>query len=118
MKFNCNIFFAISLTFICCGQANTNSIEVIQSAKAADTKRMLNDKGTTLETRFNSPAGYERKPVDANSFAFYLRNLPLKPAGSKVKYYDGTTKEDPVYDAVVDMEISNKDLQQCAVIRV
>jgi len=114
MKFNFNIFCAVFLTFICCGQANNNPVEVIQSARATDTKSMLNAKGTTLQTRFNSPAGYERKQVDTNSFAFYLRNLPLKPAGSKVKYYDSTTKEDPVYDAVVDMEISNNDLQQCA----
>jgi len=40
--------------------------------------------------------------------------LKLKPEGAKVKYFDGTVKDNDVYDAVVEMEISNKNLQQCA----
>ena len=44
----------------------------------------------------------------------YLQNLPLKPAGSKVHLYNGVEKDDIFYDAVVDMDIGNKDLQQCA----
>jgi hypothetical protein len=59
MKLNCHIFCAAFLTFICCGQANNNPVKVIQSAKAVDTKSMFNDKGTTLRTRFNTPAGFE-----------------------------------------------------------
>jgi hypothetical protein len=43
-----------------------------------------------------------------------LRTLPVKPVGSKVKYYNGEEKHHDVYDAVVDMDISKKDLQQCA----
>ena len=31
-----------------------------------------------------------------------------------MKYYNGSIKQNHVYDAVVDMEISDKDLQQCA----
>ncbi|HYG49996.1 MAG TPA: DUF4846 domain-containing protein, partial [Flavobacteriales bacterium] len=39
----------------------------------------------------------------------------LKPHGSKVKYYNGDEKDgEGVYDAVIDMEIGNKNLQQCA----
>jgi hypothetical protein len=41
--------------------------------------------------------------------------LPLKPDSALVKYYNGETKEKSnVYDAVIDMPISPKDLQQCA----
>lgn len=69
---------------------------------------------TTLQTRFNAPEGFARKPVGPNSFAYYLRNLPIKPAGTPVRYYNGSVKSKPVYQAVVDMPISNKDLQQCA----
>ena len=69
----------------------------------------------TLEERFPPPDGYARAAAEQNSFAAYLRALPLKPAGSYVKYYDGTEKYTPgVYAAVVDMPISPKDLQQCA----
>jgi hypothetical protein len=74
----------------------------------------IDSAGTTILTRFTSPAGFERKAVVNNSFADYLRNLPLKPAGTKAKFYNGETKNNKVYDAVVDMDISNKDLQQCA----
>ncbi|MDR0291720.1 MAG: DUF4846 domain-containing protein [Elusimicrobium sp.] len=81
------------------------SLIFIAQAAAADT----------LEQRFPPPAGYARAAVAPDSFAAYLRNLPLKPAGSYVKYYDGTEKYAPgVYAAVVDMPISPKDLQQCA----
>ncbi|MCL2510948.1 MAG: DUF4846 domain-containing protein [Bacteroidales bacterium] len=77
-------------------------------------KSIINEKGMTIETRFNPPNGFQRKSVDEDSFAYYLRNLPLKPAGAKVKYYNGNIKDNGVYDAVVDMDVSNRDLQQCA----
>lgn len=75
---------------------------------------LINAKGCTLQTRFNLPTGFERKPLPANSFGAYLRNLPLKPDGAKVHYYDGTVKTEDVYDAVVNLDIGNKDLEQCA----
>jgi len=70
--------------------------------------------GDTLNTRFAAPTGYERVKSDSNSFAFYLQNLPLKPEGSLVKYYNGAEKIKDVYAAVVNQPIRNKDLQQCA----
>ncbi|MFM7645402.1 MAG: DUF4846 domain-containing protein [Sphingomonadales bacterium] len=72
------------------------------------------ENGMTIMSRYNPPEGYTRKPVDKASFAFYLRHLPLKPKGSLVRYYNGAIKQNDVYDAVVDMDISNRDLQQCA----
>jgi len=75
---------------------------------------IINDKGNTLETRFNTPQSFVRKSADANSFAGYLRNLPVKPAGSKVHYYNGDIKAEDVYEAVVNMDIGNRDLEQCA----
>lgn len=81
----------------------------------ADTNNsVININGMTLQTRYNPPVGYKRIVADDNSFSNYLRKLKLKPAGAKVKYYDGDIKESDVYDAVVDMDISNRDLQQCA----
>lgn len=59
------------------------------------------------------PEGFSR--VETSNFGAYLRSLPLKPEGSKVKLYDGTTKwwQRGAY-AVIDMEIGSTDLQQCA----
>lgn len=59
------------------------------------------------------PAGFTR--VETSGFGLYLRSLPLKPEGSKVHLYNGHVKlyQRGAY-AVVDMEIGNRDLQQCA----
>ncbi|SHI82812.1 protein of unknown function (4846) [Geosporobacter subterraneus DSM 17957] len=71
--------------------------------------------GVRIRERFKLPEGYSRIPVLENSFEAYLRNLPLKPHGSLVQYYDGTLKQrSNVYDAVVDMDVGERDLQQCA----
>jgi hypothetical protein len=74
----------------------------------------INQEGSTLEERFLAPEGYERVVAGENSFGRYLRTLPLKPHGSKVKYYNGEIKNRDVYEAVVDLDVGNRDLQQCA----
>ena len=99
------------LTLNSCGQTTDKKNSV---ATTTVSKSIIDENGMTLQARFNPPSGFQRKPADENSFANYLRNLPLKPAGTKVKYYNGNIKQSYVYDAVVDMEISDKDLQQCA----
>jgi hypothetical protein len=108
------LFVSTTLSF--CGQTfDKQPISVKETTITIENnKGIINEKGMTLQTRFNPPEGFQRKPVDEDSFANYLRNLPLKPAGTKVKYFNGDIKYDDVYDAVVDMEISNRDLQQCA----
>jgi hypothetical protein len=80
----------------------------------SNTTAFQNSEGSTLQTRFKAPEGYKRLEVEQKSFAQYLRNLPLKPVGSKVLYYNGDVKENYAYEAVVDMDIGKKDLQQCA----
>jgi hypothetical protein len=74
----------------------------------------LNVNRETLQQRFIPPSGYQRTQQEPQSFAEYLRKLPLKPLGSKVHYYNGEIKTNNVYEAVVDMEITARDLQQCA----
>lgn len=75
---------------------------------------LINEQGSTLEERIKPPEGYERIAVSADSFGSFLRAFPFKPHGSPVKYYDGDVKTTEVYVAVFDMDIGNKDLQQCA----
>jgi hypothetical protein len=75
----------------------------------------INESGKIILERFPVPPGFCRSKADTNSFAYYLRTLPLKPHGSKVRYHNNSVKEGKgIYCAVVDMEIGNKDLQQCA----
>lgn len=71
--------------------------------------------GQTIASRFPPPEGYQRKKYADGSFPHYLRNLPLKPHGAKVQYYNGAVKDKPgVYAAVVDLPIGKRDLHQCA----
>ncbi len=67
-----------------------------------------------VSVRLNVPAKHERTKADAGSFAAFLRHLPLLPAGSDVKFSDGSAKQMPHCAAVIDMEIDNKNLQQSA----
>ena len=68
-----------------------------------------------LADRIAPPSGYVRETCSDNSFTTYLRNLPLLPKGSKVLLYNGKEKANQAaVFAVVDMEIGNRDLQQCA----
>lgn len=69
----------------------------------------------TIQQRFQLPQGFVREEESKNSFDYFLRNLPLKPLGSNVLYFDGTTKPNRnVYEAVVDLPIGKQDLHQCA----
>jgi len=73
------------------------------------------EEGVTIKTRISPPIDFQRESVEETSFAEYLRNLPLKPHGSPALYYNGVEKNKKnVYMAVVDMEIGDRDLQQCA----
>jgi hypothetical protein len=89
-------------------QQGTNAIQV-------NGQLIIDTSGTTIGKRFNVPEGYERLEAVSQQFSYYLRNLPLKPAGSLVKLYDGREKNSfTVYDAVVDLPIGKRDLHQCA----
>lgn len=79
------------------------------------SKPLLQVDGKILYERFNPPEGYSRQSSPSDSFSAYLQTLPLKPHGEKVLYYDGRTKSNPsVYEAVIQMDVGSKDLQQCA----
>lgn len=71
--------------------------------------------GQSVESTILPPTGYTREVCDEHSFAAYLHQLPLLPKGSKVLLYNGQEKRNQAAAfAVVDMEIGNRDLQQCA----
>ena len=98
--------------------AGTSALPVLESGgppQSEASSQHIRPEGLTVEARFIPPEGFKRVLVEANSFSAYLRGLPLKPAGTKVRYFDGREK-DPggVYDAVVDLSLGQQDLQQCA----
>lgn len=88
---------------------------LLLSCQSQPTVKIINEKGKTIEERFNPPEGFKRKNYSTGSFEYYLKTLPLKPAGEKVHTYDGGIKQpDNVYEAVLTIDVGNKDLQQCA----
>lgn len=60
------------------------------------------------------PAGFRRIALRENSFAAYLRGLPLRK-DKAVYLYNGAIKPNQsLHYAVIDVSTGNKDLQQCA----
>ncbi len=109
-------FFIFISFFLSCGNSPVqNSIQEISSSETPADKSLINASGKTIKTRFFLPDEFQRAKEDSNSFGAYLRKLPLKPDGSKAKYFNGKEKNpEGVYDAVVDLSIGTKDLHQCA----
>jgi hypothetical protein len=71
----------------------------------------------SLADRFAAPAGFRRVKVAKGSYAFWLRHLPLRAKMTPVRSYLGDTILDaghPALAAVVDLDLSKRDRQQCA----
>lgn len=86
-----------------------------QAILAQGTPPRVDPAGMSVEARFAPPPGFAREPVAADSFAAFLRRLPLKAHGEPVRLYDGRVKANAgVYAAVVDLPIGRRDLHQCA----
>lgn len=98
----------LSLSIFISGCSNAqNSIE--------PKEKIILPNGQTIQKRFAPPKGFQRNDLKENGFGYYLCNLPLKPIGSKVHYYNGSIKEKTnVYCGVVSMDVGTQDLQQCA----
>ncbi|UKS29567.1 DUF4846 domain-containing protein [Paenibacillus sp. HWE-109] len=98
------------------------SAAVEERSKGTDTvmgtksrkQQLIYAQGTKVMERIAVPNGYERVPVEDGSYGNYLRNLPLKPHGSKVHLFNGELKANEVYEAVLDVDVGERDLQQCA----
>lgn len=74
----------------------------------------VNASGATIASRFATPAGYTRIVAEKNSFAEFLQNTALKPAGALVHYFDGREKPNKVAATVLALDVGDKNLQQCA----
>lgn len=117
------VSFTILLLFSCQNtsssampvDSNVRALEIKQFKEHATVQVLPDTTGKTIQDRFGVPIGYTRVPVEAHSFGNYLRQLPLKKHSEPVRYYNGQIKHNRnVYLGVVDMDIGQKDLQQCA----
>lgn len=70
---------------------------------------------STIASRFAPPQGYKRVRLRPGSFADWLRHLPLKPDGTRVRLHNGRLKFNQfAHAAVVNIDTGKRDLQQCA----
>jgi len=122
LKATSHIVLILITFFQACGLETSKSQNVDQNTLKPNTpdpinkiNGIMNPEGQTLETRLLTPEGFERTVTVERSFAEYLRQLPLKPQGSEVLLFNGSTKpNNDIYDAVVNLDIGRRDLHQCA----
>jgi len=73
------------------------------------------DSTQRIVNRISAPDGFTRVEVEKGSFAHWLRNLPLKKGNPPIYFYDGDKKFNQLANhSVIDIDIGDKDLQQCA----
>jgi hypothetical protein len=81
----------------------------------SQSSSLIDPSGKTINTRISTPANYIRVSNQENSFASFLSEFPVKENGTKVMLYNGKEKNrQDVHAAVLDIDVGNKDLQQCA----
>lgn len=69
----------------------------------------------TVESRFAPPQRFSRLSAPPDSFASWLRGLPVKPGTPPVTLHDGRQKaKQDAHCAVLDVDVGRGDLQQCA----
>lgn len=108
-------FVLISLALTSCARATDTTNQSVTN----DTIEVVNEPVTdpTHVGEIPLPDGFERVPIeDTTSFAYFLRNLPLKPLGTPVYTYDGNVAwtTDYTYAVIDAYKPSNEDMQQCA----
>lgn len=92
-----------------------NQSFISQSMTEHNETILIVQNGKNIVERINCPNGYNRINYDKNSFAYYLRNVPLLPHGTKVALFNGKMKTNQdAHIAILDVSVGNLDLQQCA----
>lgn len=94
--------------------AKADVIEVIKADVNENMEKLINKSGGTVQERIRVPEGFERVKAEKNSYGQYLRDLPVKPDGTKIKLYNGDITNKDVHEAVLDIDVGTRDLQQCA----
>jgi len=82
----------------------------------AQSASFINPLGTTVETRFMLPDGYERVPAPKNSYAYFLRRLQMLPYGT---IYSNSSSEAHFAGMLNMVQINNmqQDIHLCVRLR-
>ncbi|MGZ6523379.1 MAG: DUF4846 domain-containing protein, partial [Bacteroidia bacterium] len=94
---------------------NTLSASPILSTTNKYSWKNNYDSKDAVVNRIVVPEGFKRVEVKTGSFADWLRFLPLKPGNPDVHLYNGELKKyQDGHAAVLDIDVGETDLQQCA----
>lgn len=90
-------------------------LAITLSCKNDNTSVITHPNTATLVERIPAPKGFDWMQEKEGSFGKFLQNVKLKEAGSKILNY----KKEPINNqsehvAIIDYDIGEKDLQQCA----
>lgn len=97
------------------GSGETGTPDESGDGSGAKTQQLIQKDGMTLESRFAVPEGFVRTKASEGSLLQFMRQMKLKPDGSPVLLYDGSTKANQSSAAAVfDLDIGEENLQQCA----
>lgn len=109
------ILFTILIFLVGCDELEPLKKSESRVKEPEKIERMIDPAGDMIESRFYVPKGFARIKVEAGSFADFIRHYPLKEYGSPILLFDGKKKVDQSnYEAVFDMALGKRDLQQCA----
>ena len=63
-----------------------------QSQQSAEKTLTVEQAANAKKQRLAPPPGYKKVKLTEGTFGSFLRNLPLKPVGSDLHYYNGSIK--------------------------
>ncbi|NJO88591.1 MAG: DUF4846 domain-containing protein [Chloroflexia bacterium] len=94
---------------------NFIEVKINKNCPTENKRNYLIKNNPSKVSEIELPDGFIRDPLDTSSFAFYLRNLPLDTTDNTIYSYDGSVISNGGYHhSIIDMDIGNRDLQQCA----
>lgn len=111
--------FCVLLLLLTCKEKTNFPVENIEeevpelSAKKNLVK--INTKENTIKARFPAPEDYNWLEEQPDSFGYFIENFPLKKYNAPILKYDGTEiNTQNLHEAIFDIDVGTKDLQQCA----
>jgi hypothetical protein len=113
------------ISFNSCTESNANSNNILVVDTPTKNSVLTTNNKYTWQTNYDSknaivnriavPEGYKRVEVKTGSFADWLRFLPLKSGNPDVHLYNGGLKNyQGGHAAIIDIDVGETDLQQCA----
>ncbi len=77
--------------------------------------QLVKEEGNTIAERIDTPFKFKRIPAKKQSFEYFLRNYPLKPADSQVRLFYGEKKANQdAHCAIFNLPLEKKDIQKDA----